>query len=208
MSDDKDQEIVEVEEVSPSGARILRAANVVPIHDATGNHARARRGRPKAVTKNGQKLQKPTVDDLEYLARIQHEQVVFVDEDDLVRAVSGNTTSVDVLKLLRLKAARDAAAIEFQRIEAEKRGQDTTQTISRHTKILRDVAGLETEIRTLAGGTIDLKSEQFQKVFQLWIENISGVVREVLSPEQADMFFNKLSTAMEDWEDRAADLIR
>lgn len=198
-----------VDIVSPAGARILRAANVVPIHDATGSHSRTRRGRPKPIVKNGQKVDKPTVDDLEYLARIQHAQVQFVEQDELVRAVTtGNASSIDVLKLLRIKAARDAAALEFQRVEAEKRGQETAQTISRHTKVLRDVAGLESEIRNLAQSTLDLKSEQFQKVFHLWIENVSTVVREVMTPEQADLFFNKLSTVMGDWEDRASEVIR
>jgi len=206
------EEIVEIEnvnEISSEGARKLQSAKILPLHEATRDNARARKGRPKTVMgRDGKIVPKPTVSDLEYHAEILEEQVRFVDGYDLVQAVSSGKSSPDVLKLLRTKAARDAAALEFQRTENEKLGKDTSQLISRHTKVLREIAFLDAELRNLSTTLLDLQSPQVKRVIQLWLENVATAARETLAPEQADMFFNKFQVLMEDWEERVAEHLR
>ena len=195
--------------LSVEGASKIQAAKILPLHEATRDHARAHAGRPRRVVgRDGKVKIRPQVSDLEYNAEVIEQQVRFVDADSLVQAVEDGTDSSSVLKILRTKAARDAAALEFQRNELEKLGKDTSQIISRHTKVLKEVASLDAELRTLTTALLDVRTPQFRKVVQFWLSRVGQAAKDTLSPEQADLFFNKLQVLMEDWEEQVLDNIR
>jgi hypothetical protein len=213
MKEDNEDTPVEMEELPPAlgleSARKLRLARVLPLHDATGDFSRKRAGSPtKVVDRNGQRVSMPTVDDLQYHARMQEEQLRFVEQDELVQAATNKASSPEVIRLTLIRVARNAALLEFQRIEQEKRGKDTTQLVSRSTNVLKEIAALEEQLRTLGEQIIDPTSEAFQRLFRLWGEIIKGVVDEVLTPEQKDMFWTKFTTEMETWEERAEEVLR
>ena len=192
-----------------------KATNVLqllPVHAAptlggkgkSGNALKVARGpgRPRKVERM------PTTSDLQYHALISEEKAKFIDSDAVVQATKGSADAAVVLKLIRAEVAKEAAALHFQRIENEKYGKDTAQTSTRRIDALTKIANIELEIKKLGSDAIDLRGEKFQKVFALWIEMMREVASDTLTPEQIDLFFNRFSTKIEGWEDRAADAVR
>lgn len=181
----------------------LQAAVVVPIHAATAPAKRGP-GRPRKINP------KPTPDDLAYHAEMQRQQLNFIEQDAVVQAADSVTDSIEILQTLKRKIARSAAALEFQRIELQKYGktQEATQVVSRQITALREVAAIEAEIAEKRTQTLDLRSGDIQKVFQLFIEKIKEVASETLPHESQDLFFIRLESALEGWEDEAESRLR
>ena len=208
--DDADP-IGETAEVSESG-KATNVLQLLPVHAAPtlggkgkqGNALKVQRGpgRPRKVERM------PTTSDLQYHALISEEKAKFIDSDAVVQATRGAADAGQVLKLIRAEVAKEAAALHFQRIENEKYGKDTAQTSTRRIDALTKIANIELEIKKLGSDAIDLRAEKFQKVFALWIEMMREVAADTLTPEQIDLFFNRFSTKIEGWEDRAADAVR
>jgi len=179
----------------------------LPLHtiaDAKGNISVKRaRGRPKTVSR------KPDISDLEYHAEMSEEKRKFVDNDPVVIATSKpHHEALPMLRVIASEIAREQAALAFQRIENEKLGKDTAQVSSRRVEALTKIANIELEMKKLGTDIIDFRSEKFAKVFQMWVESIREVAEEVMPAELIDLFFNRLSTKLEGWEDKAADLTR
>jgi len=177
-------------------------SNIVPIHAATATAPKKRGpGRPKKVTP------KPGREDLEYHAEVALEREKFIDLDEVVKGCTDHKDALDRLRKVQQEMAREAATLQFTRLEQEKYGKDTAQISTRRINALRAIADIELEIKKLGSAVLDLKSEKVQKVFQLWIDFIREAT-EALPSEQADLFFNKLENLMDGWEDKAADIIR
>ena len=212
---DNDNDDIEIEtevavgdDLGPDASRKLKLAQVLPMSLATGDHSKTAGGRSRAVKRDGKTVSLPTADHLEYLARLQEAELRFVDGDDLVRAARNGATAAEVTRLTLIRVAQNAASLEFQRVELQKRGEDTSQLISRSTKVLKEVAALQGELRQLGAQTLDPRSEGFQKVFQLWAQNLQAVVKEVTTPEQADLFYTKFMSMMQNWEEQAESVLR
>jgi hypothetical protein len=198
--------------MSDSNDRVEQAAQhaqVVPLHAATGStakdakEARARRGpgRPRKTEP------KPTKSDLEYHAETIKRKAEHVEKDAVVKAADKRENAAEVLRRIQAEVAREAAALEFDRIEQSKYGKDTASVSKARISALKEVANLELELKRLSSSVIDLKSEQMQKVFGLWI----GMIQEaaaVLPAEVADVFFNKLTSLTNGWEEKAANELR
>jgi hypothetical protein len=159
-------------------------------------------GRPRKVHP------KPTLNDLEYHAEIAAQRQLFIAEDPVVKTLSGKPDSAGLLSSLRMEIAKEAASLHFQRMEAEKYGKDTAQTSTRRIDALTRIAHIELEIKKLAPDTVDVRSEKFQKIYGMFIETLRECALETLAPEAIDLFFNRLSTMMDGWEERAESLIR
>lgn len=160
-------------------------------------------GRPRNVERM------PTTSDLEYHAEMSEAKQRFIDADPVVvAATKGNIEATRVLKLIQTEVAKEAAALHFARVESEKYGKDTSQTSTRRIDALTKIANIELEIRKLGPSSIDPHSEEFQRIFSMWVEAIRDVAAETLSPEQVDLFFNRLTTKLDGWEDRVAETSR
>jgi hypothetical protein len=195
-------------ELAPDASRRLQHAQVLPLSSATGSYAKSALGKSRVVRRNGKTVVLPTVDDLKYNAEMQAAELRFVEEDEVVKAARNRANPAEMFRLLLIQAAQNAASLTFQRIEQQKRGEDTSGLINRHNKALKEVASLQAELRELGQQTLDPRSENFQRVFHLWVENLKVVVQEILTPEQANLFYNKLTTVMENWEEQAESVLR
>lgn len=176
-------------------------AAIVPLHAAATSPIKRGPGRPKKITL------KPRAEDLAYHAEMTKRKAEFIESDVVVRSTSERKEAIELLHHIKLQIAQEAAALHFQRIESEKYGKDTSQTSSRRISALREVASIELEIRKMGVQMLDLNSERMQKVFQMLIETFRDVAQEVLDPQQLDLLFNHLETAMEGWEERAERLL-
>lgn len=196
------EEPASLEVAKPLPQESERAAvslRVLPMHLAATKRTR---GRPRRVENV------PSPNDLTYHAQISEAKSRFVDEDRVVAAARNRSEAAHMLHLIKEQIACEAAAIHFQRMENEKLGKDTAQTSTRRIDALTKIAGIELEIKKLGADLIDLRGERFQRVFKLWIETIRQVAAETLPPELIDLFFNRLSTEMDGWEDKAMDNVR
>lgn len=191
----------------PEKVRAEGTMSILPVHAApnTGKNSLVVKrgpGRPRKVERM------PTTSDLEYHALMTEEKMRFTETDPLVRAIEGNCDTMTLLHRVKLDIAREQSAIHFQRIESEKRGVDTGQLSSRRIDALERLAKIELKIREADRDSINLGSEKMQKIFALWVEVMREVAQEVLPSEFMDLFFSKFSTAMEDWEDKAQNVLR
>ena len=210
--DDLDSESDENQSASES-EKAKNLLRLLPVHAAPrlggkgrgGNSLKVKRttGRPRKVERM------PTTSDLQYHALMSEEKARFIDGDAVVQATTKNALdSVQRLKLIQAEVAKEAAAIQFQRIESEKFGKDTSQTSTRRIDALAKIANIELEIKKLGTDAIDVRGDKFQKVFAFWIEVMREAASDTLTPEQIDLFFNRFSTKIEGWEDRVADALR
>jgi hypothetical protein len=174
--------------------------NVVPLHAATGANIKRGPGRPKKINP------KPTVDDLTYHAETAKQRQAFIDTDPLVQTAISRTEAIDTLQRVKEQVAREAASLQFAKIEEEKYGRDTSQMSSRRIAALREIASIELEIKKLGVTMIDLKGERFQKIFQFFLETVHEAAAATLTPEQVDLLLNRLGTKLEGWEEKAQSL--
>lgn len=175
---------------------------LMPTHLAPKTKTGRPVGRPRKLEP------KPTLHDLEYHSQMTEEKSRFIAEDPVVKSLSGKPDSAMLLGHIRTEIAKEAAALHFQRIENEKLGKDTAQTSTRRIDALTRIAHIELEIKKLAPDMLDVRGEKFQKVFAMFIDIMKDCAKETLTPQAIDLFFNRFSTMMSGWEDRASDLTR
>ena len=196
----------------------LAVGNVVPIlpvHAAPYSQQRSRSegggdalkvqrkvGRPRKVERM------PTTSDLEYHAIMAEAKAKFIDEDSVVTAAKRHADPMEMLAVIRGEVTKESAALHFQRIENEKYGKDTAQVSTRRIDALKKIADIELEIKKLGGDTIDVRSEQMQRIFQFFIETVRGILEETLAAEQIDLVFNRFSTEFEGWQEKLSDVLR
>lgn len=175
---------------------------VVPIHDVGA--VKRRPGRPKKVEKQ------PTSDDLKYHAQVALERAKFVEDHPLVvhnQPKGHGHTAADKLNQLKYHIARETAVLEFNRVEMEKRGVDTTQTSTRIIASMKQIADIELEVKKLGHTVIDPNSDEVQRIFRFWLDQLRSVVNELvdedaMDAQTVDLFFNKFGSIMEGWEDK------
>ena len=191
------------DEPSDDRQRTEKIIKLMPIHSVPGANVSRRVGRPRQITR------KPGQSDLDYHQALTEEKVEFVENDPVVKAITMRSDAVDMLRVIKQEVAKEAAALHFQRIENEKYGKDTAQVSTRRIDALTKIANIELEIKKMGADVINLKSEKFQKVFALLIGHFRDMCIEIgMAQEQIDLLFNRLSTELDGWEDRAADLVR
>ena len=180
----------------------------LPLHDlgpfeAETGIVKRGPGRPKKIEK------KPTRADLEYHAKMVIEKQKFVDSDPLVALIESNPhDTLALLHRIKLDVAREASILHFQRIESDKYGRDTSAISIRRIKALEDIAKIELKLREVDQDSINLHSEKLQNVLKLWAETMRDVAQEVLPAELATLFLNRLATAMDNWEEKAQNVLR
>jgi len=168
----------------------------------SGGRAAGTRTRPP-----GSRFNKPTAEDIKYYEETLEERTDFIKNDSVVKSASGGDP-IALLVTLKSEVAREAASLGYQRLLLEQMGKDITAVSGRRIDALKKIADIEMEMRKIGFEQINVYGEKFQKIFKLWIEAIRSVAEETLSPEELDLFFNRLQTELDGWEAKAADLVR
>jgi hypothetical protein len=175
---------------------------LLPLHTVADGGTGRPRGRPKKVEP------RPTRADLEYNAEVALRRLEHVEADEVVRAVADKDNATEVLQRVAEALAEDAAVLQHERIEQQKRGRDVGQLVSRRVETLNKLAALEIEIGRQVAGVLDLNSEAVQRLLKIWVDDVTRVAHEVLTPESFDVFVTRLEVAVADWEERAEALLR
>jgi hypothetical protein len=150
---------------------------------------------------------RPSQEDLEYYEALTADREQFLANDPVVQNATRNDP-LGMLSALKREVARETANLAYQRMLNERMGRDGSAISGRRIEALKKIADIELEMHKIGFEQIDLYSEKLQRVFQLWTEIVKDAAVATLSPEQLDLFFNRLTTAMDGWEEKAEDLIR
>ena len=188
-------------DAAPESGPILRLLPTFDVGAAPGGDpakVKRRTGRPRKIEL------RPTIEDLEHHAAVAAERDRFIDADALVVALERGDDTRTLLRGILREIVRESAALEFNRRDVEKRGRDSAQISSRRIDALKKVADIEIKLREIDGEVWNLSSERFQRLFALWVEKLTAVAQETLPPEAADVFMNRLASALSSWETDAA----
>lgn len=128
--------------------------------------------------------------------------------DELVTSVREKNSQNDIYQNILQGLAEESASLEFERKEAERKGQPTVNISSKRAVVLRAMADLTLRRQDqLRNRTIDLKGELFQRLFAFIMETFRGSLEDTnLRPEEIERAFQNLSRRIADegWENEAA----
>ena len=141
------------------------------------------------------------------VATLQAAKAAFFDSDPLLRQIDSGVESEDILHLVMRGFAQEAASLNFERIEAERNGKETSQLSIRRINALKALG--ETWIKRkeqLSGNTIDMESSAFVLLFGFMLETFrESMLQGNVPRDQAETVFARLSDRMDDdtWEQEA-----
>ena len=176
-----------------------RPAPVVPLHK-------------RAVAGPRKVVRQPSSLDLEYHAQVVRERETYVNNHPLVRQnpepeLHHAMSAAGKLNLVKARMARETVVLEFNRMEMEKRGVETSQVSTRIVASLGKIADIELEIKKLGHVVLDPHSTEVQNILKMWLEALRTTTSQLvedgsMSTQTMDLFFNMFSNKMEGWEDR------
>lgn len=177
-------------------------AVILPLYAVSDGAAQRGRGRPHKVEK------RPEKDDLIYHQQISRQRAEAIDVDRVVRAVRDGKAPEEILGVVAEELAKEAAILDFDRQEAQKRGRDTSQICSRRATLLAKLTELQRQLAQFRGELLDPWSPQFQKAVGVLVEDVLGAARGTLEGAQLDTFLNRLEVVFADFEERVEAAVR
>lgn len=143
---------------------------------------------------------------------IQKKREKMLESDELTNILKEDPDSLDVLDQIMIDMAEEAAALKFERTEAERNGVETTTISSRKVTALKTTAEIFLRKRdALVEQSFDFKSKRFQR-FMEWIFKVyrEAAITSGLRAEQISILFDHLAKIFEDerWQQEAMDYIK
>lgn len=146
------------------------------------------------------------------VASLQAAKEAFFSSDPLLQQIDSGVESEDLLHLVMRGFAQEAASLNFERIEAERNGKETSTLSIRRINALKALG--ETWIKRkeqMSGRTIDLESPAFVALFTFMLDTFRETMLQGNVPrDQAEIVFARLSDRMDDetWEQEARNKMR
>ena len=150
------------------------------------------------------KIALPPADDA--VAEIQEAKSEHFRDDPLTTIVAKDPEADEVLNLVMTGLAEEAASLEFERQEAERKGKDTSTYSLRRGNLLKLTGELWLKRRErLQEGHIDMDSPAFQALFSLLLETLKGAMEDAgVRTEHVETTFTKLAKRLNDrWKQEA-----
>jgi hypothetical protein len=179
------------EDVLPEEDEIKLASDGTPI---------CMRGKPGPKFKTRLNPVTPQIAEVE-IAREDH-----LSSEPILREISKASDADDAFEAVLKGMAREAAVVEFERMEAQRHGRDSTNHSTKRARVLKAMADLMLKKRQISdGGGIDLDSPQYKALFVLTLETFKGAMKESgCRPELVEtVFTNLVQTLDEDWNQDA-----
>ena len=133
-------------------------------------------------------------------ARTEH-----VEASPLLGAAKDNPEGEAVLNEIIAAMAEEAAAVEFERLEAERHGAPTSNISAKRARILKGMADTYLKRRDKGEGGVDMDSPAFETVMGFMFETIQEVMKDSgMRKEHIETVFAKLSKVLDDsWKAEA-----
>lgn len=162
------------------------------------------RGRPKKIT---------VMPKSEKARAKMKEKKRFLENHDLLEQVRQNPNSLDVVDTLMENLALEAASLEFERKDAERKNEDTTDLSSKKVTAIRSMMDLfEKKRDAVIEETFDFQSERFERLMEFIFQKVHLAAQNAnLTEEQIDVLFGNLEDLFDEesgWEDEARDFIK
>lgn len=130
-------------------------------------------------------------------------------EDELLNTIRVNPETGDVLDYVMEGLAEESASLGFERLEAERTGQPTSQISMRRINALKAVGDswLKRKEQITSAG-VDLESKAFERVFSFIMDTFRDTIEEVMPtirPELVETLFADFSKRVgdENWSREA-----
>lgn len=158
------------------------------------------RGRPPKI---------PIKPESEEIAQLMQNKARHISKDVLVSALKEDTGSVDVLDAAMFHLAVESSSLDFERGEAERKGEDTTNISAKKIASLRAVIDTWIKKREIVvSETFDFKSKRFALLFEFWAEKWKRACQKSgMSHEQIQALFERVGEEFENWEKDAEEFI-
>lgn len=140
------------------------------------------------------------------IAEALRAKALHLSEDELLSAVRANPETGDVLDYVMEGLAEESASLAFERQEAERTGQPTSQISMRRINALKAVGDswLKRKEQVSASG-VDLDSKAFERIIEFMMLTIRNALEEdeLVRPELLETIFASVASRFDDqhWED-------
>lgn len=124
-----------------------------------------------------------------------------VDEDELLETIKHNPEGNNVLDFVMAGLAEEAASLAFERSEAERKGEGTSQISMRRINALKAVGDSWIKRKEqIANGGVDMDSPAFKRLFQFIMDTFRIALEEDVHarPEMIETIFTALSRRLDD----------
>lgn len=156
-------------------------------------------GRPGRKSKTELPIDPAVADVLE--AKQEH-----VESSLLISAAKNNPEGDDVLNHLIVAMAEEATSLEFERKEAERKGEDSSSYSAKRARVLKGLADtwLKRKER-IEGAILDLDSPSFEVLMSFILETFRDAMKDSgMRGEMIETTFNKLAKKLEQgWKEEA-----
>lgn len=131
-----------------------------------------------------------------------------VEHDVVLTSVKDDDTPEKVLKAVIYGLAEEQSSLRELRQVKRNEKKDTSNISLKRGQLLKFMSETLLQKQALSGnanaGEMDLRGPRFRTVFKMFLQTISDTFDEIkIPPEYKEMFFQKLTTNMEGWEERA-----
>lgn len=136
-----------------------------------------------------------------------------VEQDVVLTSVKDEDIPEKVLNAVIYGLAEEQSSLRELRRTKTNEKKDTSNISLKRGTLLKYMSETLLQRQALTGsgkaGELDLRGPKFRSVFKMFLQIISDTFDEVkIPPEYKEMFFHKLSTNMEGWEERAEKIIK
>lgn len=156
-------------------------------------------------------LELPVIDmELERIKKVREE---FIRKDALVRTARTNLDDpISILRETQIKLTENAASLTFARMEAERKGEESSMIAKRELAALRAIRdlALRREDQKLKKQEIDLGSLTFKNMLSVMISTFfTAMVEGGLTQDEANTIINGLAKKLdsEEWQSRMSKAI-
>ena len=150
--------------------------------------------------KPGRKPKKPLKPVTPQIAEVDEARTEHISHSTLLQEAKRDAEGDGVLNAIMSAMAEEAAAIEFEREEAARHGQETSALSAKRARVLKGMADTWLKRKQqIEGGLIDMESPAFQALFGLILETFKeSMVDAGARPEFVETTFVKLVAALGD----------
>ena len=136
---------------------------------------------------------------------------VALESDEILVATKEAPESPSVLHQVMVALADEAASLKFERSEAERKGEDTSNLSMRRARILQAVGETWLKRKTqLSQASFNVESPEFEAVFGLITQTFKDSMLESgCRPEMVESVFSSFAKSLdEDWKAEARNLVK
>lgn len=159
-------------------------------------------GDPIVMTGRPGRKKKPDMQPVnDRVADVLRAKELHVEDDELLTTITSNPESGGVLDYVMRGLAEEAASLSFERTEAERQGQSTSQISMRRINALKAVGDSWLKRKEqLSSGSVDMDSPAFKRLFQFIMDTYRQALEEDVKarPEMIETIFTALSRRLDD----------